>query len=123
MGRPKGAQNEPDNLRLFAIRIEREFQKAHGEDKAAMERLVCRLLSNAKNPMLAATMAAKWVEWKYGKAKETHEHKHDVKVEMSLSDADALIAGYFAIAPSRANQDSAGNTGQAQEQDSKLLPA
>ena len=35
-----------------------------------MERLICRLLVNKKSPQVAAMMAHKWVEWRYGKATE-----------------------------------------------------
>lgn len=122
MGRPRGSKNEKnDNLQNFAIRIEREILKSTGEKQAGFERLICRLVTNPKNPAIAAVMASKWVEWRYGKSKETHEHKHEVKVEMTLGDADALITGYFAVAGSAENSTGASDTGQAQEQDSKLL--
>jgi len=68
MGRPKGSKNEKaDNLEAFAKRIEREICKANMKDQESMERLVCRLLTNGKHPTVAAMLAAKWVEWRYGK--------------------------------------------------------
>ena len=59
-----------DNLEAFAKRIETRIRASIGETDA-MERLICRVLTDKKNPALAATMAQRWVEWKYGKARET----------------------------------------------------
>lgn len=69
MGRPLGSKNEKnDNLEAFAKRIERQIEKANLKGQESMERLICRLLTNDKAPALAGMMAAKWVEWRYGKA-------------------------------------------------------
>ncbi len=73
-GRPSTsemAQGKKDNLEQFAKRIETRIRASGKSD--GMERLVCRLLTG-KNPTIAAKLAEKWVEWRYGKAKETHEH-------------------------------------------------
>ena len=68
-----------DNLRAFAQRVEKHIVKAGGNE--AMERLVCRILNNKKQPQVAGALACKWVEWRYGKSVEikhsgtvTHEH-------------------------------------------------
>lgn len=74
MGRPKGAKNQTDDLQAFARRIERAIVTAKLKDQETIERLVCRLLTNDKTPQVAAMLAAKWVEWRYGKAKEHIEH-------------------------------------------------
>lgn len=68
-GRKLGSKNRAEDLKLFAERIEKEVLAATGEKKAAMERLICRLLTG-NNPILATTIALKWVEWRYGKPKE-----------------------------------------------------
>jgi hypothetical protein len=109
MGRPKGSKNkitihtpaQPEDLKAFAQRIEMAVIKGRIKDCESMERLICRILTKPdKNPAIAAMLACKWVEWRYGKPKETHEHK--VQVEMTVSDADRIIAGYMAeLASSR----------------------
>src|SRR5689334_18973163 len=60
-----------DNLESFASRIETRIKAGlNGTD--SMERLICRLLVSKKpNPKIQAFLATKWVEWKYGKARET----------------------------------------------------
>lgn len=65
-------RNSAESLELFAIRIEEKLRAAGSS--STIENLVCRALTNKKSPAVAAKMAAKWVEWRYGKAKETHEH-------------------------------------------------
>ena len=74
---------ELDTLEAFARRVERQIVSANLKGQESMERLVCRLLTHKKTPWtVSATMAQRWVEWKYGKAKETlkvegtvtHEH-------------------------------------------------
>lgn len=123
MGRPKGGKNHKnDTLEAFAKRIERQVIEAGIKDCETMERLICRILTKPeKNPAVAAMLAGKWAEWRYGKAKETHEHS--VKVEMNLGDADRIIAGYFIAAGRGANQASEGDSGQAKKQSINVLPA
>ena len=53
------------NLERFAMRIEERLAKSKGP--FALEQLVCRLLTG-KNPAIAAKMAEKVVEWRYGKS-------------------------------------------------------
>jgi hypothetical protein len=65
------AQGKTDNLEAFAKRIETRIRNSRGTNDG-MEQLICRILTG-KNPALAAKLAEKWVEWRYGKAKETHE--------------------------------------------------
>jgi hypothetical protein len=52
-------------LERFACRVERHI-KASG-DQESMARLICRLMTNPKEPKVAAMLAAKWVDWRYGK--------------------------------------------------------
>lgn len=66
------AQGKTDNLEAFAKRIETRLKAGGSTD--SMERLICRLLTNKKTPQIAAGLAMKWVEWRYGKAKEHIEH-------------------------------------------------
>ena len=62
----KGAD---DNLEAFAKRIETRIREGlKGTD--SMERLICRLLTKKNTPHVAAGLAHKWVEWRYGKATE-----------------------------------------------------
>lgn len=62
-------RNSAESLELFAIRIEEKLRAAGSS--STIENLVCRALTNKKSPAVAAKMAEKWVEWRYGKAKET----------------------------------------------------
>jgi len=86
-----------DNLRCFAQRVEKHIVKAGGPE--AMERLICRLLNNKKQPQVAGAMAGKWVEWRYGKSVEVkhsgtviHEHVDLTNVsDGQLEEADRLI--------------------------------
>jgi hypothetical protein len=57
-------------LQAFAIRVEKQIVSANQKGSENMERLVCRLLTSKKTPQISATMAQKWVEWRYGKATE-----------------------------------------------------
>ena|SRR5208282_2758290 len=66
------AKGKTDNLEQFAKRIETRIRKACGSGDG-MERLICRILAG-KDPRLAAFMAIKWVEWRYGKAKQPVQH-------------------------------------------------
>lgn len=68
MGRPKGSKNDKnDSLEAFARRIERRIVDAKLKDCETIERIICRHLTNGKAPAVAAMMAAKYVEWRYGK--------------------------------------------------------
>lgn len=61
-------------LEGFAASIERRLQAAKKTGGPfAAQRLVCRLMTS-KNEKIAAYMIAKWVSWRYGNPKETHEH-------------------------------------------------
>ena len=64
------ARNTRSELQAFAERVEKQVVAANIKGSESMERLVCRLLTSKKTPQIAATMAQKWVEWKYGKATE-----------------------------------------------------
>lgn len=70
---------EQNSLEAFAIRIEKRLLAAG--DTSTMESLVCRHLTNKKNPTTAARMMEKLVEWRYGKAKETIKHEGTVTHE------------------------------------------
>lgn len=106
------------NLEQFAKRVESHIRKANASEN--MERLICRLLTG-EDVKVAALMASKWVEWRFGKAKETHEH--NVKVEMTVSDADSIIRDYFSVTASRTIETSASHQDQAAQQDRELLPS
>ena len=85
MGRPKGSKNEKnDTLEAFAIRVERQILKASLKGQETMERLLCRLLTNEKAPAIAGMMAAKWVEWRYGKPVQP------IKGDLTISYTEAL---------------------------------
>jgi hypothetical protein len=70
-----------DNLESFARRVETRV-KAGAKGTDSMERLICRLMAAPKaNPKIAAFLAGKWVEWRYGRSVEVkhsgtvmHEH-------------------------------------------------
>lgn len=89
-----------DNLEAFAKRIETRIKKGlNGTD--SMERLICRLMATPKaDKKVAAHLAGKWVEWRYGKAKESiqitghieHEHFDASRLtDEQLAEADKLI--------------------------------
>lgn len=63
-------RNSAKSLENFAKHIEERLRR--GKDKSSMELLICRLLMG-EDVKVAAMLAGKWVEWRYGKAKETHE--------------------------------------------------
>jgi hypothetical protein len=72
-------QGKADNLEQFAKRIETRIQQGMaGSD--SMERLICRLLTS-KDRKVSALLAAKWTEWRFGKAKETIKHEGTVTHE------------------------------------------
>lgn len=73
LGRKTGGRtkdgNKKDDLQAFARRVEAAVIKANLKDSETIERLICRILiKSEKNPAVAAMMAQKWVEWRYGKA-------------------------------------------------------
>jgi len=53
----------------FAKRVEAKIKASCGH---GMENLLCRLLTG-DDVKVAAALAAKWVEWRYGKPTERHE--------------------------------------------------
>src|SRR5579864_6464238 len=75
-------------LQKFAIRVEQQIIASRQKGSETMERLVCRLLTSKNNPQISATMAQKWVEWKYGKA--TEHLKIDGHIEHTVFDASRL---------------------------------
>lgn len=87
---PRKQYNSREDLENFARRIERNLKNG-GE---AIDRLVCRLLTG-KDAKVAAHLAGKWVEWRYGKPTETHKIEQHIKVEMTIEDADRTIRDYF----------------------------
>lgn len=96
-------RNSAESLELFAIRIEEKLRNAGSS--STIENLVCRALTSKKNPAVAAKMAEKWVEWRYGKARETiklegHvEHTHFDASKLSdeqLAQAEQLIESAYA---------------------------
>jgi hypothetical protein len=97
--------DDKDNLRAFAQRVERHICKAGGDE--AMERLICRLLSNKKQPQVAGSMAGKWVEWRYGKAKETLQIEGHI--EHTVFDASKLTDEQLAQAEQLVESASSGS--------------
>jgi hypothetical protein len=81
-------RNSADSLENFAQRIEARLRLGKDKQPFAMERLICRLLSSKKTPHVSAIMAQKWVEWRYGKAKETL--KVEGHIEHTVFDASRL---------------------------------
>jgi len=59
-----------DELLAFAKRIESAIKVSKG---FGMENLICRLLTS-KDTKVSSVLAARWVEWRYGKPTERHEH-------------------------------------------------
>lgn len=73
-------KEEKDGLESFSKRIETRIKSGiKGTD--SMERLICRLLTG-KDPKIAAHLATKWVEWRYGKPTE--------KIDLTLNYTEAL---------------------------------
>jgi hypothetical protein len=103
----RGRLNEEDrdNLRAFAQRVERHIVKAGGPE--AMERLICRLLNNKKQPQVAGSVAGKWVEWRYGKAKETLQIEGHI--EHTVFDASKLTDEQLAQAEQLVESASSGS--------------
>jgi hypothetical protein len=65
------AQGKTDTLEQFAKRIETRVKKSRGSDDG-MEQLICRILTGA-DKALATKLAEKWVEWRFGKPKQSVE--------------------------------------------------
>ena len=99
-------QGKSDNLEQFAKRIETRI-KASTKGSDSMERLICRLLTSKKQPAIAAQMAAKWVDWRYGKAKETV--KFEGHIEHTVFDASRLTDEQLAEAERLVESAGAGN--------------
>ena len=79
---------ERDDLRAFAQRVEQQILASANKGMETMERLICRALTSKKQPAVAATVAHKWVEWRYGRAVETV--KVEGHIEHTVFDATKL---------------------------------
>lgn len=112
------AQGKTDHLEAFAKRIMTRLKAGGATD--SLERIICRHLTG-ENEKVSAFMADKVVGWRFGKPKETHEHQH--RVELSVGDADRIIAGYFIAAAGGPHQAGQSDTGQAEKQTLNVLPA
>ena len=67
------AQGKTDNLEAFAKRIATRLKEATGNTDS-IEREFCRMFtSNKANDLVKIQLMKMWSEWRYGKAKETHE--------------------------------------------------
>lgn len=99
-------RNSVDSLENFARRIEEMFRFGKDQGPLALQRKVCRLLASS-DPKVAATMTAKWVEWRYGKAKETL--KVEGHIEHTVFDAGKLTDEQLAEAERLIESASAGN--------------
>jgi hypothetical protein len=82
------SQKTKTELQAFALRVEKQIIAANRKGSENMERLVCRLLTNKATPQISATMAQKWVEWRYGKA--TEHVQIDATIEHTVFDASRL---------------------------------
>lgn len=89
--------DKTDSLQAFAERIEARLKQCKTAGSA--ERLICRLMTG-KDQKVAALMMGKWVEWRFGKAKETiqvtghieHEHFDASRLtDEQLAEAERLI--------------------------------
>lgn len=78
-------QGKPDNLEAFAKRIATRIKKG-GDGTDSIERLVCRLLIG-EDAKVSATLAAKWAEWRYGKAKESIELSGTISLSEAIEKA------------------------------------
>lgn len=104
-GRPKGSISKPPEAKAFVAGVERRLAKGGITD--ALENLACRFVTG-EDTKVAFGVWAKLMEYKFGKATEHIEH--NVKVEMTVSDADRIIAGYMAeFASNRAGEASTSN--------------
>jgi hypothetical protein len=68
---PGKTNRKKKNLEDFARGIEAKLERGAGPD--AIANYICRLLTS-KDEKIAALMLCKWVEWRYGKARESLEH-------------------------------------------------
>lgn len=67
------AQGKTDNLEAFAKRISTRLRQATGNTDA-IEREFCRMFTDQEaQPAIKLQLMKMWSEWRYGKAKETHE--------------------------------------------------
>lgn len=82
------SEKTKSELQAFAVRVEKQIIAANRKGCENMERLICRVLTAKTNPQIAATMAQKWVEWRYGKA--TEHVKIDGHIEHTVFDASKL---------------------------------
>ena len=94
-----------ENLEAFAKRIETRIREGmQGSD--SMERLLCRLMTG-KDIKTAAFLGSTWVEWRYGKPRETlkvegtieHEHRTidaERLTDDQLAEAERIIESAFA---------------------------
>ncbi len=80
--------NTKNELQAFARRIEERIIASKRKGSENMENLVCRLITNKKNPAISAKMTEKWVEWRYGKA--TEHVIVDGRLEHTFFDASKL---------------------------------
>jgi hypothetical protein len=74
---PDNHQNS-ETLEGFAKCVEERLAKSYKLGPFATQRLVCRIMTKAGPQQ--AHMIEKWVEWRYGKAKDRSEITGDFKV-------------------------------------------
>lgn len=81
-------QKTVSELQAFAKRVEKQIIAANHKGSETMERLICRLLTQKKNPAISAKIGEKWVEWRYGKP--TEYVKIEGHIEHTVFDASRL---------------------------------
>jgi hypothetical protein len=84
-------QGKSDNLEAFAKRIATRVKKG-SEGTDSMELLICRLLTG-EDVKVSAALAAKWAEWRYGKAKESIELSGTVNLASVIEKARKRVSG------------------------------
>jgi hypothetical protein len=88
-------KDKKDDLKAFAVRVEKMVLAANVRGQESMERLVCRALTG-RNEAVASVMLQKWVEWRHGKA--TEHLKIEGTIEHNVFDASKLTEEQLAEA-------------------------
>ena len=125
MGRPKGAKNNtlPDEVRAFAIRVEKQIKTANVKDMESLERIHCRLLTS-KNPGIQLGALIKWLEMYYGPPKQRVQIEGTIKHEITLEEVRARIIELDRKRRTGVLETTGdGRKASSDEQDIKLLPS
>ena len=129
MGRPLGSKNHMTNLlpyQKFVNRVEVYLAQCDPDEYGGypLEKIACRMLKSNNDKVKFATWS-KLMEYKYGKPVDRQEIQQNVKVEMTIEEADAIIASYgFSLTGQIATSGSSETQGKVGErtQAPELLP-